>query len=190
LERFTETKRKRPLTAPELAKLWAHLADIEPTEGPFVVAAFRLYLLTGMRKSEVLTLRWTDIDFAEAVIRLRDSKTGPRVVPLSPLAIDVLRAIPRQAGNPYVIVGERDGQHFVGLFKVWRRIRSHLGFPDVRIHDIRHTFATMLARNAPLVVVRDALGHQVIETTSGYSHAANDDVRLAVEELAIAIARQ
>jgi integrase len=99
-----------------------------------------------------------------------------------------LEGIPRQVGNPYVIVGTREGQHFVGLFKPWRRIRSKLGFPDVRIHDLRHTVATILARKAPLVVVRDALGHQVIETTSGYSHAANDDVRAAVDELAIAIA--
>ena len=62
--------------------------------------------------------------------------------------------------------------------------------PDVRFHDLRHTVATILARKAPLVVVRDALGHQGIETTSGYSHVANGDVRVAVDELAFAIAGQ
>jgi integrase len=189
LERFAEAKRKRPLTIDELAKLWTHLDEVEILEGPYVVAAFRLLLLTGMRKSEVLTLRWTDVNFTDRVIQLRDAKTGPRAVVLSQRAVQVFKSVPRQVGNPYVIVGEREGGHFVGLFKPWQRIRSRLGFPEVRIHDLRHTVATMLARTSPLVVVRDALGHQVIETTSGYSHAANDDVRTAVEELAVAIER-
>ena len=98
-------------------------------------------------------------------------------------ALRLLEDIPRQDGNPHVIVGNREGRHLTNLQKPWVRIRSKLGFPDVRVHDLRHTVASMLARSAPLVVVRDALGHQVIETTLGYSHAANDDVRVAVDEL-------
>ena len=141
-----------------------------------------------MRKSEVLTLRTDDVDLAAGIIRLRDAKTGPRAVVLSQHAILVLKTIPRHAGNPYVIVGAREGRHLINLQKPWIRIRTRLGFPEVRIHDLRHTVASMLARTSPLVVVRDALGHQVIETTSGYSHAANDDVRLAVDGLALAIA--
>src|SRR5262249_33923993 len=139
---------------------------------------------------EVLTLQWVDIHLPIGVIRLRDAKTGPRDVILSQRAIAVLEAIPRQTANPYVIVGDREGRHLINLQKPWDRIRSKLGFPDVRIHDLRHTVASMLARTAPLVVVRDALGHQVIETTSGYSHATNDDIRTAVDELALAIAGQ
>jgi integrase len=137
-----------------------------------------------------LTLRWIDIDWAGQTLRLSDSKTGPRIVVLSQRAIAVLESIPRQVGNPYVIVGERQGQHWINLQKPWHRIRSSMGFPEVRIHDLRHTAASMLARKAPLVVVRDTLGHQAIETTSGYSHAANDDIRTAVDELAFAIAGQ
>jgi integrase len=190
LERFTEAKRKRPLTVAELSRLWTHLTAIKPTEGPYVVAALQLLLLTGMRKSEVLTLCWADIDWAAGIIQLRDAKTGPRVVVLSQLAVRVLQSIPRQTGNPHVIVGDREGRHLINLQKPWARIRSQLGFPVVRIHDLRHTVASMLARTAPLVVVRDALGHKVIETTSGYSHAANDDVRVAVDQLATAIARR
>jgi integrase len=187
LERFAEKRRKRPLTIVELGRLWDHLAETELIEGPHVVAAFRLLLLTGMRKSEVLKLRWSEIDWTAGVIQLHDTKTGPRDVVLSRRAIRVLNNIPRQAGNPHVIVGDREGRHLINLQKPWCRIRTRLGFPDVRIHDLRHTVASMLARTAPLVVVRDALGHQVIETTSGYSHATNDDVRAAVDELAIAI---
>jgi integrase len=190
LERFAEAKRKRFLSIVELTRLWQYLAGIEATEGPYIVAAIRLLLLTGMRKSEVLSLQHSDVDLDAGLVRLRDAKTGPRVVVLSQPAIDLLRRVPRRVGNPHVIVGEREGQHLVGLFKAWARIRNELGFPEVRIHDLRHTVGTMLARNAPLVVVRSALGHQRIETTSDYSHAVHDDVRTAINEWARAIVGQ
>jgi integrase len=160
VERYSEEKRKRPLTRDELARLWQHLDEIGGRETPWAVAAIKLLVLTGCRKGEILTLNWTDVDRQAGVLRLRDSKTGPRAVVLSALALQVLDEIPKQLENPYVIIGERDGSHLVNLAKPWNRIRRQLGFPDVRIHDLRHTVATMLARSAPLVVVRDALGHQ------------------------------
>lgn len=166
LERYAERKRKRPLTRAEIARLWTFLASSNAGENVFVVAALQLLLLTGMRKKEVLTLRWDDVDLETHVIHLSDAKTGPRDVFLSRIAVDILVKLPRKEGNPFVICGDRDGQHLVNLFKPWDRIRRHLGFPKVRIHDIRHTVASMLARSAPMVVVRDALGHQTIETTS------------------------
>ena len=83
LERFREGKRKRPLSRTELARLWAHLKEIEATDNPYIVAALRLLLLTGMRKSEVLNLLWSDVDLEAGLIRLRDAKTGPRDVVLS-----------------------------------------------------------------------------------------------------------
>lgn len=185
LERFKERKRKRPLTQSERSRLWAHLDDLETSENPFIVAALRLLLLTGMRKNEVLRMRWADVDLKECLINLNDAKTGARTVVLSRMAVAVLSALPRQADNPYVICGHRDGKHLVNLHKTWNAIRHRLGFSDVRIHDLRHTVGTMLARTAPLVVVRDALGHQVIQTTSGYSHTAQDAVRAALDGLAI-----
>jgi integrase len=141
-----------------------------------------------MRKTEVLTLMWEDVDLDARVIHLRDATGGPRDVILSQLAIDLLVASPRSEGNPFVICGDREGRHLVNLFKPWKRIRGQLAFMDARIHDLRHTVGTVLARSASLVVVRDALGHQAIETTSGYSHSEEDDVRVAVDELASVIA--
>jgi integrase len=188
LERFDEAKRKRFLSVAERARLWAHLDTVEPIEGPYVVAALRLLLHTGMRKMEVLSLRHEDVDLVEGILQLRDAKTGPRAVLLSTLAVRILKSLPRQLGNPFVFVGNRQGQHLVNLHKPWARIRGTLGFPEVRIHDLRHTVGSVLARNSRLPVVRDVLGHQVLETTSGYSHAANDDMREAVEELALEIA--
>src|SRR5262249_3157959 len=90
LERFDEANRKRFLSVTERARLWAYLDEIEPVEGPYVVAAFRILLLTGMRKQEVLTLRHDDIDLAHSVVRLRDSKTGAREVLLSKRALEIL----------------------------------------------------------------------------------------------------
>jgi integrase len=156
LERYAETKRKRPLTQGEIGRLWSYLDDPQCRETVFAVAAIRLLLLTGMRKREVLTLRRTDVDLDAGVIKLRDAKTGPRTVILSRVARELLAALPRCEGNPFVICGEREGRHLVNLFKTWHRIRTRLNFPEVRIHDLRHTVGTMLARLAPLVVVRDA----------------------------------
>ena len=184
LERYGEAKRKRPLTRAELSHLWTHLADPDNGETIFAIAAIQLLLLTGMRKREVLSLLWSDVKLEHGRVDLRDSKTGPREVILSRLALELLAALPRREGNPFVICGDREGQHLVNLFKPWKRIRSHLGFPDVRVHDLRHTVGSILARSSPLVVVRDALGYHAIETTSGYSHAASDDVRRAVDDLA------
>lgn len=189
LERFREAKRKRPLTRDELAALWVYLESLEANENPFIIGAIRLLLLTGMRREEALSLRWEHVDLEAGVLRLQDAKTGPRNVVLSRSAIEILARLSRHDDNPFVFPGQREGRRLVNITKKWSEIRTCLGFPEVRIHDLRHTVATMLARSAPLVVVRDALGHSEIGTTSDYSHAANDDVRAAVDDLAIAIAR-
>ena len=187
VERFKERKRKRPLNMGELAALWSHLGTIEATANPYIVGALRLLILTGMRREEVLTLQWEHVDLAAGVIRLADAKTGPRTVILSRHALTILGKLPRVRDNPFVFPGQKDGRRLVNVTDTWQDIRATLGFPDVRIHDLRHTVASVLARTAPLVVVRDALGHSEISTTSGYSHAANDDVRAAVDRLAFAI---
>jgi len=184
LERFSERKRRRPLTSEELARLWRYLREVEGIENLFAITAIRLLLLTGCRKSEVLQLQWKDVDLDLRVLRLRDSKTGPREVVLSDQACSILRAVPRVADNPFVIVGNSKGCRLVNLMKPWKRIRNVLEIPEVRLHDLRHTTGSRLARKAPLIVVRDTLGHAAIQTTSGYSHAATDDVRAAVDELA------
>jgi integrase len=127
------------------------------------------------------------VDLEGGVLRLTDAKTGPRDVMLSPRAVKLLRALPEVDGNPFVFPGHRHGQRLVNITDRWQQIRAHLGFPEVRIHDLRHSVASILARTSPLTVVRDALGHREIGTTSGYSHAANDDVRAAVHDLAVAV---
>ena len=155
---------------------------------PWATAALKLLVLTGCRKSEVLTLQWRDVDIPRRVIWLRDAKTGDRQVILSALAAATLASIPRLDGNPFVICGAKEGAHLINLKKPWIRTRDAIGLEGVRIHDLRHSMASALARSAPMVVVRDALGHRQMQTTSAYSHAANDDVRRAVDDFAELIA--
>ena len=90
------------------------------------------------------------------------------------------RPSPGLRAIPFVICGAKEGAHLINLKKAWTRTRDAVGLEGVRIHDLRHSMASALARSAPMVVVRDALGHRQMQTTSGYSHAANDDVRRAV----------
>ena len=100
------------------------------------------YLETGCRCSEITTLRWEDVDLEANEIRLRDSKTGPRVVPLSPGAARVLAGLPRDAGNPWVIAGRKPGSRLAHIVYYWYRVRERAGLDDVRIHDLRHSFAS------------------------------------------------
>ena len=99
-------------------------------------------MLTGCRLNEIQTLRWEDVNLEAAEIRLRDGKTGARMVPLSGAAPSVLSALPRPEDNPWVIVGRKPGAHLTDLQHPWRRIRARAALDDVRIHNLRHTCAS------------------------------------------------
>src|SRR5262249_35676893 len=100
-------------------------------------------LFTGARYSEILTLKWDYIDFEQGIARLPDSKTGAKTLYLPPAALAVLSAQLRLAGNPYVLPGNRAGAHFVDVAKPWQRIRRAAGLPQLRLHDLRHGFASV-----------------------------------------------
>lgn len=184
IEKYREARRERFLSAQELARLGKAIADAEGdrSESPFVIAAIRLLALTGARLSEVLTLKWGHVDFENAAIRLPDSKTGQKSIYLNAPALEVLSSLPRLEGNPYVICGERQGAHLVNLQKPWRRIRAAAGLSDVRIHDLRHSFASVAAASGQsLYVIGSLLGHSQPQTTSRYAHLSADPLRAANE---------
>ena len=111
---------------------------------------------------------------------LPDSKTGRKAVRLSPPALALLQTIPRLEGNPYVICGERPGRHLVNIEKPWRRIRAAAKLDDVRLHDLRHSFASVAASGGQsLVVIGKLLGHSQPATTARYAHLADDPVKAA-----------
>ncbi len=184
-------RRERFLTEAELDRLGKSLDEIE-TEGrasASAVAAIRLLVLTGCRKSEILTLRWEEVAPEAAELRLTDSKTGARVVSLSVPAVKLLAGLPRLPGVPWVIPGRKPGTHLRKLDDAWQAVRSRAGLHGVRLHDLRHSFASRaLALGEGLSVIGKLLGHARIETTSRYAHLARDSVRESAERVAASIA--
>jgi integrase len=180
---------ERFLSAAEINALQIALSDHEPSH-PKAVRIVRLLLLTGCRFNEIAALTWPEVDLARGITTLRASKTGMRIVYLSEAAATELAGIERIENEPYVFPAARGGRHYQGAQKVWRSIRKAAGLPDVRIHDLRHTFAsTALAEGASVVVVAKLLGHTQLRTTARYAHLAADAVRDAANRVGVAVTR-
>ena len=182
VEKYRERNRERFLSEAELARLAEVLAAAERTrtQSPSVIAAIRLLLFTGARLSEILTLRWEHVDVEGQCLRLPDSKTGAKVVYLPPAALEILAGLEHHEDNPYVIAGAKLGTHLINLQKPWRRIRAKAGLDDVRLHDLRHSFASMaVAGGLTLPVIGALLGHTQPATTARYAHLADDPLKQA-----------
>ena len=145
--RYRTRRLERFLTEDEFRRLGETLDAME-AEGRLPVhaaAALRLLTLTGCRRGEIVDLRWDDVHLEKNEIRLRDSKTGPRTVPLSPAAARVFADLPRVPGNPWVIAGRKPGARLAHITYYWYRVRDRAGLEDVRLHDLRHSFASRCA---------------------------------------------
>ncbi len=181
VKRYKERKRERFLSPEETERLGEVLAEAE-SEMPSAVAAFRLLLLTGCRLSEIQFLRWEYV--RDDCIELPDAKTGGRVVPLGPEARAVLAALPREEDNPWVIRGRLPGSHITDLQRPWRRIRARAELEDVRIHDLRHSYASRaLALGESLTMIGKLLGHTQVQTTARYAHLARDSIQTAAARI-------
>lgn len=182
VEKYKERARERFLSAEELARLGEALSasETDSTVSPAAIAAIRLLVFTGARLSEILTLKWEYVDLAHQYLRLPDSKTGSKSVYLNPPALDLLQALPHVEDNPYVIIGHKPGQHLVDLQKPWRRIRAKAGLDNLRIHDLRHSFASVgAAGGVSLTIIGKLLGHSQPATTHRYAHLADDPLQKA-----------
>jgi len=158
---------------------------------PHAIAAIRLLMLTGCRLSEILKLRWGAVDFYRGLLDLSDSKTGAKEVLLGAAALKVLGGIPRIKGNPYVIVGEAKDKPRSDLKRPWKRITTHAGLPDLRLHDLRHSFASVgVASGMGLPIVGKLLGHASPSTTARYAHIAEDVSRRALNTIENTIAAE
>ena len=182
VEKYREGRRERFLSQAELARLGDALREAEQDKScsPWVVAAIRLLTFTGARRNEILTLRWEHVSEEHECLMLPDSKTGRKAIHLNAPALTLLQTVPRLEGNPYVICGEKAGQHLVNLEKPWRRIRKAAKLEEVRLHDLRHSFASVAASGGQsLVVIGKMLGHSQPATTARYAHLADDPVKAA-----------
>ena len=187
VERFTEHKRKLFLNGAQLSKIGAAMRELEKAETlePQEAAAIRLLLFTGCRLNEILTLKWEYVDRANAVLRLPDSKTGAKLVPLSAPALAVLSTLPRIKGNPFVIPSPRlKKKHLVNLEKPWLTVRAKAGV-KARLHDLRHAYGSVGAGvGLGLPIIGALLGHTQAATTQRYAHVQSDPLKAAADAIA------
>ena len=185
-----EKHHERFLTPEELYRLGQALdsAPAERLASAHAAAAIRLLLLTGCRRNEILGLRWEDLDFEAGEMRLTDSKTGARVVPLPSAAAKVLEGLSRVPGNPWVFPGRKKGDRQHNINDSWCRLRERAGLDGVRLHDLRHSYASRaLALGESLSMIGELLGHRKVQTTARYAHLARDSVRESTARVAESI---
>jgi len=185
--KYKEQKRERFLTAEELRRLGETLVMAENARliSHHALAAFKLLILTGARCSEIQTCKWEYVDMDAALIRLPDSKTGAKFIHLGATAMQVLRGIERVEGNPYLICSAHvPSQHIFDLQNSWQQIRRWAKLDQVRIHDLRHTFASRaVAMGMTLPVIGRLLGHTQTQTTDRYAHLAVNPILEAADKV-------
>jgi integrase len=182
VKKYVEQKRARFLSPEEFVALGTALREVEQdgSETQSAVDAVRLLMLTGCRLGEIMTLKWDHVDLKTRELRLPDSKTGAKIVHFGKTAADVLKGIKKLEQNPYVITGKKEGSRLTDLQHPWRRIRAKAKLDDVRIHDLRHSYASgALALGEGLPMIGKLLGHTQLHTTARYAHLANDPVKTA-----------
>ena len=194
VKKYKENKRERYLTQEETKRLGDTLRRMEQEDSESLPAIFciRLLLLTGCRLSEIQTLKWEYIKWDRQELHLPDSKTGAKIVYISQQVMQVLRDIKHHLdtpiGNPYVIYGKIENTHLHAMQKPWRRIRQRALLPDVRIHDLRHSFASYAAsQGMSLQMIGKLLGHTQVQTTARYAHLMADPIKEAAGQVANAI---
>jgi integrase len=191
IKKYPELKRERFLSPAELRRVGDVLREMEQEGIELLssIAAVRLLMLSGCRLGEIMNLKWEHVDIPAKALRLPDSKTGAKVMHVGQPAVDVLERIDRLVGNPWVIAGTLHGGRLSDLQPFWQRVRARAGLKDVRIHDLRHTFAsTAVASGQGLPMIGKLLGHTQVQTTARYAHLAADPVKTAADQVAGTIA--
>jgi integrase len=194
IKKYTEERRHFVFEGDELYRLSQVLDEAFKTEWPAAIDCIRLYIFTGMRRDEGLTLTWDEVDLPNKRIRLKDAKTGAREVPLGKSAIEVLERLAKLRElmpSPYVIPSPTNrNKHFNGMGKLWTRIRTKAGLPNVRIHDLRHNYGGAgAAATRSAVHVKGLLGHTQLSTTDRYMTLAEAPLSQAADEVNAAISK-
>jgi integrase len=190
VKRFKDKRVERFLSENELSRLGAAISKLEMENRLmlFAAAAIRLLIFTGARRGEILGLKWDWVDFERSMIFLPDSKSGRKPIYLAAPAQELLSKLPRLENSPYVINGEARGQPLADLKRPWAAVLAEANIENLRLHDLRHTFASVGAMSGmSLPIIGKLLGHLRAETTARYSHLADDPVKAANEKIAARI---
>jgi integrase len=185
IKRYADRRGDRYLSQQELVALGKAMRKaLADGLNPQAIAILKLLIFTGARKGEIETMSWAAVDFGGRYLRFDDSKTGQKAIPLNAGALEVLAAIPRLSGSPHVFPALRGEGHYEGTPKVWRKVRSTAGIEDVRLHDLRHSFASVaVSGGASLPMIGALLGHADSATTQRYAHLHDDPLRAASEAI-------
>jgi integrase len=200
IEKYPEARRERFLTSKELERLGAAIREGGPNAkhlakqehrftkiGPFPAAALRLLLFTGCRLREILHLKWEHVDIERGLLFLPDSKTGRKTVVLNAPALALLADLDRI--GPYVLPGDDPEKPRADLKRPWEAVSKRAGLDGVRLHDLRHTYASFGAGGGlGLPIIGKLLGHTQASTTQRYAHLDNDPLRRATEQIGARIA--
>jgi integrase len=212
IDKFKESHRERFLTGEELERLGGAIREAETIGipwtvdeskpnakhvpksakqftkiNPFAAAALRLLLFTGCRLREILHLCWEHVDLERGLLFLPDSKSGRKTVILNAPALTVLNGL--QQVGPYVVPGNDPEQPRPDLKRPWDAVTKRAGLAGVRLHDLRHTYASFGAGSGlGLPIIGRLLGHSQMATTARYAHLDNDPLRHASEAIAGRIA--
>lgn len=190
IKRYPDKASERFLSPSEIGNLGEALWKVE-SKGASTIAAniIRLLILTGARRNEIAGLEWSEVDIERSCLRLKDSKTGAKVIQLGAPAIQILSALRPTLGSQYVFPATSGTSHFQGIKRVWQAVRKEAGFQDLRLHDLRHSFASIgLASGDTLHMIGALLGHSNARTTSRYAHLADDPKRNAANRISGQIA--
>jgi len=210
IKKFAESRRERFLTADEIHRLGAAIEKAATTGiewvphpsaqikhapapvnrrvaiGEHAAAALRLLLFTGARLREILNLKWEHVDLERGVLLLPDSKTGKKTIVLNAPALEILSTLSRVSA--FVVAGKDSTKPRADLNRPWALVRNEAGLTGVRIHDLRHTFASYGAgASLGLPIVGRLLGHSQPATTARYAHLETDPVRRAANTIGSAI---
>ena len=177
-------QRERFLTEAETQALFASIKQSSNVMLQYIIA---MLILTGARKREVLDARWEDIDFAQKSWRIHTTKSGqPRYVPLSDGAIAILNAVP--SAGEWIFPNESTGKPYASIYRSWHEARTQAGLGEVRVHDLRHSFASFLVNaGRSIYEVQRLLGHAQIRTTQRYAHLSKDTLLEATNAVNLAV---
>lgn len=180
IQAFREESRDRFVQPDELPRLFQAIAEEADSS---VRAVLLTALLTGARRTEVLTMQWDEVSLTRAEWRIPHTKAGrPHLLPLPYALVATLRSLPRMDGNPYVFLGQNGAGHLQNMKRAWDRIRFKAGIHDVRFHDLRRTVGSWLAGSGEsLQLIGKVLNHRDVSTTAIYARLNLDPVRQALE---------